>query len=132
MERNKAQMHRSCALKLDMMKAYNIVEWAYLKAIMIKLGFSQHWTSIVMNTLSFLYFLVIFNEKKLNELKSTRSIRQGDPLSPYLFLLAAEGLSCLLKTYDSSHLSAIKVAKSAPLVKHLLFADENLLFFKSN
>ena len=57
----------------------------------------------------------------------------GDPISPYLFLLAAEGLSCLLKSrLQSSELSGIKVAPSAPMVSHLLFADDSMLFFKAN
>jgi hypothetical protein len=63
----------------------------------------------------------------------SRGIRHGDPISPYLFLLAAEGFSCLLKSrVESSNLSGIKVAPSALMVCHLLFADDNLLFFKAN
>jgi hypothetical protein len=61
---------------------------------------------------------------------SFKGIRQGDPISPYLFVLAAEGLSCLLKSRNqSSGLKGIMVAPSAPMVSHLLFADDSLLFF---
>jgi hypothetical protein len=76
-------------------------------------------------------FSILFNGDKLESSKPTRGIQQGDPISPYLFLLAAEGLSCLLKTHDqSSQLAGIKVAPSAPPVNHLLFVDDSLLFFK--
>jgi hypothetical protein len=97
-----------------MMKAYDIVDWEYLQAIVIKLGFSQHWTSVIMNMVSSISFSVMFNGMKLEEFKPTKGIRQGDPLSPYLFLLASEGLSCLLKSQNqSSQLNGIKVDQSA-------------------
>jgi hypothetical protein len=58
---------------------------------------------------------------------------QGDPISPYLFLLAAEGLSCLLKHHSlSSELNGLRVASSALTVSHLLLADDNLLLFKAD
>jgi hypothetical protein len=79
------------------------------------------------------FFFILFNGKKLEDFKPTRGIRQDDPISPYLFLLPAEGLSCLLKVNDqSSQLGGIKVAPTAPLVNHLLFADDSLLFFKGS
>ena len=75
----------------------------------------------------------MLNGKKLEEFKPSRGIRQGDPISPYLFLLAAEGLSCLLKNVNqSSQMGGIQVAPSAPPVNYLLFADDSLLFFKAN
>ena len=94
---------------------------------MLKLGFSTRWVDIVMSMVSTVKFSVMFNGKKLEEFCPSRGIRQGDPISPYLFLLATEGLSCLLKSRrDSSNLDGIQVAPSAPLVNHLLFVDDSL------
>ena len=133
MKRNRSKRNGFCALKLDMMKAYDRVEWEYLEAIMAKLGFAQQWISVVMGMVRSVSFSVLFNGNKLESFRPTRGIRQGDPISPYLFLLAAEGLSCLLKDNDeSSHLGGIKVAPSATPVNHLLFADDSLLFFKGS
>ena len=59
-------------------------------------------------------------------------LRQGDPLSPYLFLLVADGLSILFnKGINSSELSPLKITRRAPGISHLLFADDTLLFFKA-
>jgi hypothetical protein len=133
MKRKRAKEARCCALKLDMKKAYDRVEWDYLRAIMLRLGFHRLWVEMVMRLVTTVSFSVLFNGDILESFVPSRGIRQGDPISPYLFLLAAEGLSCLLKSrVDSSSLSGIKVAPSAPMVSHLLFADDSLLFFKAN
>ena len=117
MKRNKAKKNQSCALKLDMMKAYDRVEWSYLKAIMLKLGFTERWVNIVMGMVTTTEFAVLFNGKKLSSFKPSRGIRQGDPISPYLFLLAAEGLSCLLKAQGFG-IRGLSVANSAPAINH--------------
>ena len=79
-----------------MMKAYDRVEWEYLEAIMLKLGFHQSWVEKVMSMVRSVSFSVLLNGKELQTFKPSRGIKQGDPISPYLFLLVAEGLSCLL------------------------------------
>lgn len=66
-------------------------------------------------------------------LSPSRGLRQGDPLSPYLFLLGAEGFSALLqaKSFDGS-LPGIEICEQAPAVNHLLFADDNMLYAKAS
>jgi hypothetical protein len=77
-------------------------------------------------------FSVLFNGAKTESFRPSRGIRQGDPISPYLFLLAAEGLSCLLRdAMRSGEMSGVQVAPSAPRVNHLLFADDCILFGKA-
>ena len=133
MKKKTARGNRFCAHKLDIRKAYGRVEWEYLKAIMIRLGFHRLWVDMIMRLVTTVSFSVLFNGDRLENFVPSRGIHQGDPISPYLFLLAAEGLSCLLNSrVQSSNLSGIIVATSAPMVSHLLFVDDSLLFFKTN
>ena len=74
------------------------------------------------------------NRELTTEFSLERGLRQGDPISPYLFLLCAEGFSALLRREEEEgRLHGIQICRGAPSASHLLFADDSLiLFFKVN
>jgi hypothetical protein len=84
------------ALKIDMMKAYDRVEWDYLHGCLCKLGFAPDWITVVMRCVTHVRYAVRVNGELTMPVIPSRGIRQGDPISLYLFLLCTEGLSNLL------------------------------------
>ena len=85
------------ALKLDMSKAYDRVEWVCLEKIMEKLGFSFRWRELMMHCIFSVTYVVRINGSPQGNIIPSRGLCQGDPLSPHLFLICAEGLSALIK-----------------------------------
>ena len=85
-----------------------------------------------MQCISSVTYVVHINGKPSGHIIPTRGPRQGDPLSPYLFLLCAEGLSTLIKkTTVDGLLEGIFVSRGGPCLSHLFFAYDNLIFYKA-
>ena len=133
MKRRKKGKNFSCTVKLDMMKAYDRVEWHYLEAILSRLGFSMGFVRLIMKCVSSVRFSVRINGELLPYFTPTRGFRQGDPVSPYLFLMCAEGFSSLLKYYNGGTFDrSLRVSYRSPWVTHLLFADDSLIFINAS
>ncbi|KAL9679506.1 hypothetical protein QQ045_017370 [Rhodiola kirilowii] len=119
------------SLKLDMSKAYDRVEWRYLKLLLLRFGFEEIWVSMILKYVSSVRYAICINGKITPSLVRERGLRQGDPLSPYLFILCSEWLSySLSKLQVERSIEGIKISRGAPHVTHLMFADDCLLLFR--
>ena len=120
--------------KLDVEKAYDKLNWKFLLMVLREMGFGNKWIGWIQWCISAASFSVIFNGSPVGFFKSSRGLRQGDPLSPYLFVLGMKVFSLLidkakmrgfLKGYNIKGRNGV-----AMNISHLLFADDTLVFCK--
>jgi hypothetical protein len=118
--------------KLDLEKAYDHVNWDFLIYLLCRCGFSERWRCWILFCLSTVRFSVLVNGSPCGFFQSTRGLRQGDPLSPMLFVIVMEASSKLLdKAIEEGSLAGFSVSggSNEPMtVSHLLFADDTLIF----
>lgn len=97
---SKAEKNCTMAVKTDMSKAYDRIEWDFASQVFQRLGFHATWISWIMQCITTVSYSYLVNDAVYGEVKPYRGIRQGDPLSPYVFILCSEVLSGLCKSAE--------------------------------
>lgn len=119
-------------MKLDIAKAYDQMERAFLEKMMTRMGFANKWVDTVMLCVTIVRYNVLVNGGAGGTITPTHGLKQGDLLSPYLFIIFAKGLSVLLqKAQMQGTFHGCRVARGAPIVSHIFFVDDSFLFFKA-
>ncbi|GAU30291.1 hypothetical protein TSUD_385120 [Trifolium subterraneum] len=115
--------------KVDFEKTYDSVDWGYLDEVMLKMNFPNLWRGWIMECVTTATASVLVNGSPTDEFKLERGLRQGDPLSPFIFLLAAEGFNIMMTAMVSNNLFTPYSIGPRQEVKisHLQFEDDTLL-----
>ncbi|XP_071927455.1 uncharacterized protein [Coffea arabica] len=117
------------AMKLDMSKAYDRVAWDHIIGVLRRFGFGEIFIDLVWRLISNVWFSVIINGSSHGFFKSSKGLRQGDPLSPALFIIGAEVLSRGLNNLAlHSGFVGFRLPHACPSITHLAFADDVLIF----
>lgn len=120
------------ALKIDMAKAYDKVEWSLLHCILNLHGFAPSLSNLILNCVSTSSFSVLVNGTAHGYFHVNRGIRQGDPLSPALFTIYFDVLSRLLTQAEAEgRIHGIKVSRTSPPISHLMYADDLTIYCKA-
>ena len=132
MKHHKSRKTGYMTLKLDMRKAYDMVEWSFLGELMRRMGFTERWISLIMLCVTTVTYSILVNGEPKGLIHPSRGIKQGDPLSPFLFLLCTEGLHGLIrKEAMEGRIKGFFLCKREPKLTHLFFVNDSLLFCRA-
>lgn len=122
----------ACAIKVDIMKAFDTVKWDYPKCVLAHMNFPsrfRHWIFLCLSTTS---FSINLNGSLIGNFTATRGLRQGDPLSPALFILVMEGFTQFLKVNSQLHPFHYHTRCAPQKINSLAFADDLFILSKAD
>lgn len=132
MHKAKKKKKREVAVKIDLEKAYDNVDWGYLNGCLEDFGFPGKIINLIMFFVSSSSLSIIWNGKRLPKISPSRGLWQRDPLSPYLFALCMEKLSIAInEVVQAKRWQPIKVFREGPSFSRLFFANEVRVFSKA-
>lgn len=108
------------AIKTYMSKAYDRVEWDFLEVLFQRMGFDSKWIQWVMLCIRSVTYTVLLNGQPYGRITPERGIRQGDPLSPFIFILCAEALVHVMNRAElEGNITGMRLTKNCPSIQHL-------------
>ncbi|KAL2226306.1 UNVERIFIED_CONTAM: hypothetical protein Sindi_1989300 [Sesamum indicum] len=116
-------------IKLDMSKAYDRVNWNFLLTVLQKMGFPQRFFTLIKHTIQNCWFTVLVNRETTGFFKSSQGLRQGDLLSPVLFILAAEAFSRGLDLLFNENPGMFYHTNCEVKISHLSYATDVIVTF---
>lgn len=120
-------------LKLDLEKAYDRIRWDFLEETLQGTGLSKGWIQRIMECVKGPSMCVLWNGEKTAPFMPERGLRQGDPLSPYLFVLCIERLCHLIDiSVGRKEWKPIGLSRDGPKLSHICFADDLILFAEAS
>ena len=129
----KRKKKRWVIIKIDFEKAYDSVSWKFLYYMTARMGFCEKWVHWIKKCLESSSISILVNGSPTKEFKPSRGLRLGDPIAPFLFLIAAQGLSGLVNQVARKEVfSGLKVNTKNVEVKLLQFADDTFIMCESN
>lgn len=111
--------------KVDFDKAFDSLNWGFLDSVLMQMNFSDKWRRWIRGCLSSGRASVLINGSPSLEFQIKKGVRQGDPMAPFLFVLAMEGLTVSLKEACSQFIfNGISLSEEGPGISHLMYADD--------
>ncbi|XP_025638571.1 uncharacterized protein [Arachis hypogaea] len=125
----KLRRKRAAIIKLDFQKAYDRVRWSFVDIVLQKMGFELRWRTWVKECVTTASMSVLINGSPSKPFKMERGLRQGDPLSPFLFVLVVDVLHRMVgEAVRNGRISPLLVGQDNIELSHLQFADDTILF----
>lgn len=120
-------------IKIDFKKAYEKLEWCFLERVMEAWGFCENFRSLITGHVTIVSFSLLINGSVTRDINLKRRLRQGDPISPMLFILRSEFLSRLFNREENEgNLHGIKIDRRAPAMYHLMYTNDLLFMCQAN
>lgn len=120
-------------LKLDLEKAFDRLEWSFVRKTLLYFNIPNSLTELIVSCITTTTMSILINGICTSYFTPSRGIRQGDLLSPYIFIMCMEMLSRMInRSVDYLHWHSIRISKHGSDISHLFFADEIILLSKIN